>query len=195
MIVVRAGREQCDGGGIGWTEVEFADPTRTTGGESARRALTRRQRAKVGGAITIRDRSSPDHKRCRPSVRRPVLRLGRCVGSAKAESSGFLESMPARVKFQRIGGISNQAWNMRFNSIQRGKHTRVRAGVRSPAQLFASITGRGWGAEAECRGRSCPELCMATSSPWGDLQVNSGKRRDPDRQFREVGACSICLGI
>lgn len=58
------GREEFDGGSTGWREVKFADPTKTTGGESARRGLARRPRTKVGVSITIRDRSSPDHKLC-----------------------------------------------------------------------------------------------------------------------------------
>jgi len=60
----RASKEKFDGGSIGWREVEFADPARTTGGESAHRGLALRPRTKVGVSITIRDRSSPDHKLC-----------------------------------------------------------------------------------------------------------------------------------
>lgn len=58
------GKEKFDGGSTGWREVEFADPAKTTSGESARRGLARRPRTKVGVSITIRDRSSPNHKLC-----------------------------------------------------------------------------------------------------------------------------------
>jgi len=52
-------------GRIDGREVEFADPVRTTSGESASRELARRQRTKAGVSTMIRHRFSPGHKLCR----------------------------------------------------------------------------------------------------------------------------------
>ena len=57
-------KEKFDGGSTDWREVKYADPFKTTSGESARRGLARRPRTKVGVSITIRDRCSPNHKLC-----------------------------------------------------------------------------------------------------------------------------------
>lgn len=96
---------------------------------------------------------------------------------AKAESSSLLESMPARVKFKRIGGVPYITWNMRFNSIPRAADTGARARV-SP---FLTIPS-GIEMSTDREGRSRPELCMATRSLWSDLLVSSDNGRDPARQ-------------
>jgi len=44
-------KEKFDDRSTGWREVEFTDPAKTTGGESACRGLARRPRTKVGVSI------------------------------------------------------------------------------------------------------------------------------------------------
>jgi hypothetical protein len=44
-----------------------------------------------------------------------------CVVYAKAKSTGLLDSMHANVKFEELDGVLHKDWELRFNSIQRGK--------------------------------------------------------------------------
>jgi len=86
----------------------------------------------------------------------------------KYKSSSLLESMPARVKLKRVGGVLYMNWKLRLNSIQHGE-TYQSLGAGEPC------VGSAW--------RSHRGLCMATTSRWSDFQVKSVNRRDPGAQF------------
>ena len=101
VLIYPISREQFDGGSTGRREVEFTDPPKTTGGESARRELARRPRSKAGVWTTIRDRFTSCHKLCWLAPRAPVLRPAASAGPRRKHS--------LRVSWR----VCPQEWNLK----------------------------------------------------------------------------------